>query len=95
VIPASVIVRLATLGLTGAQADSVASMLSEVETATERKVGAELEARRASDRARKQKQRVMSRDITGHHVTSGTNGTGVSSRARVLPWEDSKYYTPR
>jgi hypothetical protein len=94
VIPASVIVRLATLGLTGAQADSVASMLSEVETATERKVGAELEARRASDRARKQKQRVMSRDITGHHVTSGTNGTGVSSRARVLPWEDSKSIPP-
>lgn len=84
-IPASVISRLATLGLSEGQAGEVASMLAEVETATEQKVGAELEARRASDRARKHKQRLLSRDFTGHHVTSGTNG----SRARVLYGEES------
>jgi hypothetical protein len=93
-IPASVLTQLATLGLSDPQVSAVASMLAKVEEATEQKVGAELEARRASDRARKQKQRELSRDFTGRHVTSGTDETGVSSRARVLPWEDSKYIPP-
>lgn len=73
-IPAAVLAKLATLGLTPEHAEAVASMLATVEDATRNEAAAAIEARRANDRERKLRQRhVNSRDITGQHVTSGDN----------------------
>lgn len=73
-IPASTLARLAMLGLSGDQAEAVATMLRDVEDATKADLGAALEARRANDRSRKARQRhVKSREVTGQGGTSGDN----------------------
>lgn len=73
-IPASVLARMATLGFSPEQAEAVATMLSDVESATRDEAAEAIEARRANDRERKARQRhVKSREVTGRHVTSGDN----------------------
>lgn len=73
-IPASVLARMATIGLSAEQADAVALMLADVEAATRNEGNEAIEARRANDRDRKARQRHgKSRDITGQDVTSGDN----------------------
>ncbi len=70
-IPSDVLMKLATIGLSEEQARAVAEMLSSVEKATKSESEVALEARRASDRDRKARQRHgKSRDITGQ---DGTN----------------------
>lgn len=83
-IPAATIAKLATLGLTPSQAEAVAAMLTEVEQATEAKAGEAIEARRKADRDRQTRRRshVMSRDITGQHVT------GCDEPPKVSPPRD-------
>jgi len=70
-IPAHVIAKLAVLGLSRDHAEAVASMLADVEAATKAEAASAIEARRANDRARKERQRHgKSRDVTGQHVTA-------------------------
>lgn len=81
-IPASVISKMATLGLSEAQADAVSEMLAAVEAATEDRAAAAIEARRRNDRDRKERQRhVMSRDVTGTDVTSRDDAGPYIARA--------------
>ncbi len=69
-IPTNALASLATIGLTTEQASAVADMLRAVEDATRAEANSAIDARRASDRARKERQRHgKSRDITGQHVT--------------------------
>jgi hypothetical protein len=83
-IPASTIAKLALLGLSPEQTEAVAAMLSEVEQATEGKSAAAIEARRANDRERKERQRhVRSREVTGTH------GTDCDEPPQVLPPRDN------
>jgi hypothetical protein len=85
-IPTSTIAALAKLGLSADQIDVVASLLGEVEAATKAEYSQAIEARRAADRARKQRQRHgKSRDGTGQDVTSRTSppATIKNARARV------------
>jgi hypothetical protein len=101
-IPATTIAKLATLGLSPSQAEIVASMLTEVEQATEAKSEAAIEARRSNDRERKDRQRhVKSREVTGTGGTGGTEKTpelasesADPSRARVLYAEESSSKIP-
>lgn len=70
-IPADAIATLATIGLSSDQATAVAIMLRAVEDATRQEANSLIEARRANDRERKDRQRHgKSRDITGQHVTA-------------------------
>lgn len=73
-IPATVIAKLATLGLSAEQAEAVAGMLSTVEAATAEHYEAMAEASRAKARARVQKWRE--RNVTERHETS-RNGLRV------------------
>ena len=98
-IPASTIAKIACLGLSAAQAEAVAAMLTEVELATEAKSDAAIEARRANDRERKERQRHgKSREVTGQDVTIGTEKPAVlaekpvdPSRTRVHNLEEEGY----
>lgn len=76
-IPAHVLAKLATLGLSRDHAEAVAAMLADVEAATKQEGAGAIEARRANDRERKARERErkeqMSRDVTGQHVTSADN----------------------
>ena len=58
-IPARVLAKLATLGLSGEQAEAVADMLSEVEAATKEASEAVIEKSRSKVRARVQKWRDL------------------------------------
>jgi hypothetical protein len=71
-IPASVITKLYKLRLSDEQLDVVVACIEEAAAAVEIKAASAIEARRSSDRQRKQRQRggTVSRDITGQHVTS-------------------------
>lgn len=69
-IPAAVMMKLATLGLSPDHAEAVAQMLADVEQATKAEGNAAIETRRANDRERKSRQRHgKSRDVTGQDVT--------------------------
>lgn len=57
-IPSSVMMKLATIGLSVEQAEAVASMLSEVEAATKTESESSIEARRSADRARAKRRRA-------------------------------------
>jgi len=87
-IPPDVLTEMATIGLSRDQAEKVAGMLARVEAATEEKSEAAIEARRANDRERKERQRHRkSREVTGQDVTYGTEkmaGTEIA-RAPVNP----------
>lgn len=71
-IPQTVLITLATIGLSSEQAETVVGMLQAVEKATAQDCGAAIEARRQADRVRKSRQR--SRDntppVTGQDVIS-------------------------
>ena len=71
-IPSSVLSRMATLGFTEEQAIAVSEMITEVERATIDQGNQAIEARRANDRERKQRQR-KSREVTGSHGTERDN----------------------
>lgn len=87
-IPPSVLMRMAVLGLTAEQAAEVADMLAAVETATKEEAGASIEARRRSDRERKQRQRHgMSRDVAGQDVTERDNPTPDKEKSPTPPKE--------
>lgn len=70
-IPAHVLAKLATLGLSRDHAEAVAAMLTDVEAATKQESASAIEARRSNDRERKARERRrLSQDVTGSHVTS-------------------------
>lgn len=87
-IPTETLVELATLGLSRDQAEAISKMLRAVEDATRAESASAIEARRANDRERKQRQREnvhgKSRDITGQDVTGVTQ---PASRVRedIIP----------
>lgn len=91
-IPAAVMVKLATLGLSTAHAEAVAAMLSDVEAATKVEAGAAIEQRRSADRERKARQRHgKSRDITGQDVTDRDT---VSPKKETSPTPPKEKITP-
>ncbi|WP_420961100.1 hypothetical protein [Brucella sp. IR073] len=91
-IPPTVLMKMATIGLTEEQARAVAEMLSSVEQATKDEVGHAIEARRASDRERKARQRHgMSRDVTGQDVTACDM---VSPKKETSPTPPKEKITP-
>jgi hypothetical protein len=65
VIPAAVMMKLATIGLSAEQAEAVADMLTEVESATEDKSSAAIALRRANDRDRKARERAKKNVASG------------------------------
>ena len=102
-IPASTIAKLASLGVSPDQANVIAEMLAEVEAATEAKASGAIEYRRANDRERKERQRLLvkSREVAGANVKSrddtGTDGTSApvpSPEKEVPPTPPLEKQTP-
>lgn len=89
---AAAIKAMVALGFT---AEQIGGVVEKVDGERREKARAGNAKRQAEHRARHSKSNANN-GVTG--VTSnGDNGvteTGVSSRARVLPWEDSKYIPP-
>lgn len=75
-IPASVIAKMAALGLNESQAEAVAAMLSAVEAATREEVNAVVEKGKEKARARLQRWREKNGNVSKRFTTSGNGLRG-------------------
>lgn len=85
--PSKVMAKLATLGLSNEQAEAVAGMLMEVESATQAEAERTLEQRRAADRKRQAKRRGAARDAEQPIVVNGKWNEGEWQRRRQIVFE--------
>lgn len=80
-IPASVLAKMATLGLSAEQAEAVASMLSEVEAATQAPFVTAREASKEKNRARWREWKVRQKSGAGKREQTFANASKRPTRA--------------